>query len=148
MIEPTDSGERGSLSLEFIAFGLIVLVPLVYFVIAITSIQQHMLATDAAARHVARAISLSTDAGEADSRSSAVLGTIWAQYALAPENVGVAISCTPANVPCPSAGAIVHVEISTRVALPLVSGVPGLSDVASVPVRAEAVNRMGKAWSG
>lgn len=145
---PQHDTERGSLSLEFIAFGLVVLVPLVYAVIAIMSVQQGMLATDAAARHVARTISLASNAEQADARTAAVLDTIWEQYALSPEDIEVEVFCTPANVPCPSAGAIVHVAVSARMNLPFVGGVPGLDRIASVPVRAEAVNRMGKAWAG
>lgn len=146
MIDNTD--ERGSLSLEFIMFGVVVLVPFVYFIIALASVQQSMLAADAAARHVARGLSLATNADEADVRASAVLDTIWQQYSLAPDDVTVAVSCTPADIPCPSAGAIVHVEVGIRTSLPFVSGVPGLERLASVPVRAEAINRMGKAWAG
>lgn len=146
MIDDTD--ERGSLSLEFIMFGVVVLVPFVYFIIALASVQQSMLAADAAARHVARGISLATNADEADARASAVLDTIWQQYSLAPDDVSVAVSCTPADIPCPSAGAIVHVEIGIRTPLPFVSGVPGLERLASVPVHAEAINRMSKAWAG
>lgn len=143
-----DQAERGSLSLEFVMFGLVVLVPLIYFVIAIMAVQQNMLATDAAARHVARSISLASSPEQANARAAAVLETIWEQYSIRPGAVDVEVTCTPTNVPCPSAGVIVHVEISARTHLPFVSGIPGLERLASVPVYAQAVNRMGKAWAG
>lgn len=140
--------EAGSASLEFLTVGLLMLVPLIYVVVALGQIQHQALGAEAAARHVARTISLSTDAGAARSSASAVLASVAEQYDLDEGRLAMTISCVPASVSCPSAGATVRVQIATRVSLPLAPPVLGLDQIASVPVEASAVQRMSRFWSG
>ena len=60
--------DAGSAALEFIVVGLLMLVPLVYLVITLSLVQHQSLGTEAAARHIARAISTAEDAGAAEGR--------------------------------------------------------------------------------
>jgi Flp pilus assembly protein TadG len=140
------SDDAGSASLEFLTVGLLLLVPLVYVVVALGQIQHAALGAEAAARHIARAISLSTDDADARARASGVLDSVAAQYELDAGELTLAITCQPAGVSCPSAGATVRVQVQTRVALPLAPPVLGLDRLASVPIEAGAVQRMSRFW--
>ena len=140
--------DGGSASLEFLTVGLLMLVPLIYVVVALGQIQHQALGAEAAARHVARAISLSSDAASAGSSASQVLSAVMAEYDLDASITSLSISCVPASASCPTAGSTVRVSVATRVSLPLAPPVLGLDQVASVPVEASAVQRMSRFWSG
>lgn len=140
------SGDGGSAALEFIAVGVLMLVPLVYLVVALGQIQGQALGAEAGARHVARAIAAAPDAETASGRADAVLRSIVDEYGIDPDEVELSLSCRPAGSACPEAGATVVVTIATRVALPLVPSVLGLESLASVPVEASAVQKVSRFW--
>ena len=73
--------DGGSASLEFLTVGLLMLVPLIYVVVALGQIQHQALGAEAAARHVARAISLSSDAASAGSSAFEVQSAVMARVA-------------------------------------------------------------------
>ena len=60
------SSEAGSASLEFLTVGVILLVPLVYLVLAMSAIQAGALAVEGAARQAARVAVQAIDSGAAD----------------------------------------------------------------------------------
>jgi hypothetical protein len=138
--------EDGSAALEFIAVGVILLVPLVYLVIALGAIQEQTLGAEAAARHIARVVSRAPDAVTAAERSDAVLAGIVDEYGLDADAVEMTIVCTPAVVECPSAGATIIVTVAARVQLPLVPEMLGLDRATAVPVQAEAVQKVSRLW--
>lgn len=138
--------DGGSASLEFITVGLLMLIPLVYLVVALGTIQGQSLGVDAAARHTARAISLASDSDAAGQRADAVLTTVAAEYGIEPGELHVAVSCLPLASPCPSAGATVMVTVSTRVKLPLVPALLGLDRIASVSVEAASAQKVSRFW--
>lgn len=140
------ANEDGSAALEFITVGVILLIPLVYLVIALGTIQQQMLGVEAASRHTVRAIALADDAGTAAAEGAAVLAHAVTEYDIDPNAVEVSMTCAPEGVPCPSAGAIVTVTVSTRVALPLIPSLLGLDRAASVGVEGVAVQKMSRLW--
>lgn len=140
------TNDEGSASLEFITVGVILLVPLVYLVIALGAIQEQTLGAEAAARHTARAIAIAPDAASAAENGEAVLAGIIEEYGLDPEAIDVSLSCSPAGVDCPSAGATLIVTVAAQVRLPLVPPVFGLDRAASVTVQAEAVQKVSRLW--
>ncbi|HWS50023.1 MAG TPA: TadE family protein [Microbacterium sp.] len=142
------TNDDGSAALEFITVGVILLVPLVYLVIALGVIQEQTLGAEAAARHTARVISQAPDADSAASRSDAVLAGVIAEYGLDADAVRVGMTCTPAGVECPSAGATVIVTVATRVSLPFVPPVFGLDRIASIPLEASAAQKVSRLWGG
>ena len=71
-----DDGDRGSAALEFILVGLLMLVPLVYLIVSLGLIQGQSLGAEAAARHIARAVSTATDTADAQGRADAVLAAV------------------------------------------------------------------------
>lgn len=138
--------EEGSAALEFIAVGVILLVPLVYLVIALGSIQEQTLGAESAARHIARVVAQAPDATTAAARSDAVLTNIIDEYGLDADRVDVELSCTPAGVECPSAGATIIVMVATQVRLPLVPELFGLDRSTAIPVQAQAVQKVSRLW--
>jgi len=141
-----DDPERGSAALEFILIGLLLLVPLVYLIVALGLIQGQSLGAEAAARHIARAVSTASDAVDARGRADAVLAAVSDEYDL--DDVELSVSCTPAGAECPRAGATLHVTVRTTVTLPLVPPVLGLGDLAAIPVEASSAQKVSRFWSG
>ena len=139
-------GDEGSAALEFIAVGVIMLVPLVYLIVALGAIQEQSLGVEAAARHAARAMALAPDASAARARSEQVLAAVVAEYGMDAEELGVTLTCRPSGDGCPSAGGTLTITVTTRVALPLIPSVPGLADVASVTVEGSAAQKVSRLW--
>lgn len=143
-IEAAD--DRGSAALEFILVGLLLLVPVVYFIAALGLIQEQALGVEAGARHIARTISTSSDSDMARARADRVLTAVIEEYGLDPDAVELALTCRPATAVCPEAGATLVVHLSTHVALPLVPQLFGLDELASIPVEASAVQKVSRYW--
>ncbi|GAB2852921.1 hypothetical protein GCM10027024_30930 [Microbacterium insulae] len=141
-----DVCDQGSAALEFILVGLLLLVPLVYLVLALGSIQGQSLGAEAGARHAARAIATAADARDASERTDRVIGSVIDEYGLDPDAVEVSLECRPAAAGCPAAGATVVVTVRTTVTLPFVPSVLGLDRIASIPVEATAVQKVSRVW--
>ncbi|MDQ4214110.1 TadE family protein [Microbacterium capsulatum] len=144
---PGDSGERGSAALEFIALGVILLVPLVYLVLALGTIQGQVLGVESAARHAARMMSAATGPDDANVRADAAIRSAIGEYGLDASAVQTDVRCAPAGAGCPSAGATVVVTVSTRVALPFVPPVFGLDRAGSVPIQASSAYKVSRTWT-
>jgi Flp pilus assembly protein TadG len=141
-----DDPERGSAALEFIVVGMILLVSLVYLVVALGLIQGQALGVEAGARHIARVVSLSTDAASARGTAAGVLDSVVDEYGIDPDAVHLDLACLPAGAACPRAGATLVVTIRTTVALPLVPHVLGLDRLASIPVGASSAQKVSRFW--
>lgn len=139
-------GDEGSAAVEFIFVGLLLLVPIVYLVIALGSIQHQSLGVEAGARHIARAISSASDPLNADARAESVRDAVVAEYDLDAGAVAVDVTCAGAAAACPEAGATLVVTVSSTVALPLIPPVLGLDHLARVPVEATAVQKVSRFW--
>lgn len=139
--------DEGSAAVEFLLVGLIVLVPLVYLVIALGQIQNGALAAEAAARHLARAIATSSDAGDAQRRADRLARAVATEYDIDPTSFAVRVTCSPSHDGCPSGGATVRVEVRADIALPLVPALFDLDQAARVPVEAIGVQKVSRAWA-
>ena len=146
LLEGAEGREAGSAALEFIALGVILLVPLVYLVLALGTIQGQVLGVESAARHAARTMSTAADAADADDRARAAVASATEEYGMDPAGVELKIVCAPAGAACPSAGATVVVTVRARVALPLLPPVFGLDRIGSVPVQASSAYKVSRAW--
>lgn len=138
--------ETGSAALEFITVGVILLVPFIYLVLALGTVQHQMLGAESAARHTARAISAATGSADAERRVEQTMNATLAEYDMAAGDVALDLRCVPAGAVCPSAGATIVVSVSTRVALPFVPPIFGLDRVSSIPVEASAAQRISRTW--
>jgi len=138
--------DDGSAALEFIAVGVLLLVPLVYLIIALGAIQEQTLGAEAAARHTARAIALASDAESAERSGERVLAAVSDQYGMDPDAVEVSVTCSSQITACPSAGATITVVVTTKVSLPLIPAIFGLDEAASVSVEGTAVQKVSRLW--
>jgi Flp pilus assembly protein TadG len=136
--------DGGSASVEFVFAGLVLLVPILYLVIALGAVQEQALGVEAGARHTARAIATAPDAAAAKERAGRVLAAVAAEYGVDEHSLAVSVTCTPAGVACPEAGAIVRVSVSTTVQLPLVPPVLGLDRLTAVPVHATGLQKVSR----
>ena len=115
--------------------AILLLVPLVYIVLAVYDVQRHAFAATAAAR--ARSAPCSTSGASTNALPAARAA---AEVALADQDVDAGdvdlrLSCRPAG-DCLAPGSVVHVEVRTQVALPLVPTALG-DDVPSIRVDAQ-----------
>lgn len=138
--------ETGSAALEFVTVGVILLVPLVYLVIVLGSIQEQSLGAEAAARHMARAIALAPDAETAEMRSEEVLRGVVEEYGIESDSVEVSLTCVPASAECPAAGATIVVTVEVTVRLPFVPSVLGIDRALAIPLEASATQKISRQW--
>ena len=137
--------ESGSASLEFVTVGMIMLLPLVYLVLAVSSIQAGAFAAEGAARQAARVFVQSPDAGAGQAGAQRAL-----DFALADNGVSapasLAISCQPRPRECLTRQGYVTVVVEVAVPLPLVPSVLLGDFPLAVPLRATATEQVSRFW--
>jgi len=134
--------ERGSASLEFLTVGVLLLVPLVYLVLALASVQGGALAVEGAARQAAR---VAIAAGDRDATESVVERTVavaLADYGIDADAASVDIDCQAAD--CAAPGSRIRVSVRATVRLPLVPDVLDLDRLGSVPLDASATQTVSR----
>ena len=113
--------DDGSASLEFVAAGLILLLPIVYLVLALSSIQAGAFAAEAAARQAARLFVQQQTLEAAQGVADRAIQFALADYGVDQGDASVEITCAPAA--CLEPGAVVTVVVTVAVPLPLVPAV-------------------------
>jgi hypothetical protein len=138
--------DRGSASLEFITTGLILLIPLVYLMLTMSTIQGGALAVEAAARQAARVFVVADTAADAEDSVELAVAYALADYGLDGDDVTVSVSCSPSPDRCLTRRGFVTVTVQSRVTLPLVPSVLDLDAPLSVPLSAEATQQVSRFW--
>ena len=138
----TDDG--GSASLEFITAGLLLLVPLVFLVLAMSALQAASLGVEGAARQASRVYVQSESVGEARAAAARAVEVTLADYGLDAGDATVTISCRPHPSACLTRRGFVTVTVRTTVALPVAP--PGLElEVPSgIPVTASSTEQVSR----
>jgi predicted dinucleotide-binding enzyme len=134
--------DRGSAALEFLTAGVLLLVPLVYLVLALSAVQAGAFAVEGAARHAARVAALATDDGAARAAVERTARTVLEDAAIDSGAVSIGLSCEPTGA-CASAGARVRVEVTAAISLPLVPDIFGVN-VGTVTVEGVATQIVSK----
>lgn len=132
------SGDEGNAIVEFLGVALLLLVPVVYLVLTLGTLQAGAFAVDGAAREAARAFATAVDDTDGRARADSAVALALADQGLAPDRAPGALRLACSADPCRTPGASVTVTVEVAVPLP---GVPGwLQDVVplSVPVSATA----------
>jgi hypothetical protein len=125
------TNEQGSATVEFVAIGVLLLVPIVYLVILLGRVQAAAFAADGSARAAARAFVAATDDDEGRRRAeTAVRLGLMDQGFTDPADGDLFIECDRPGA-CLTPGSQVRVLVQVRVVLP---GVPRFLDRA-VPAR-------------
>jgi hypothetical protein len=130
------TADRGSAAVEFIAIGVLLMVPLVYLVVAMGRIQAASFAADSSAREAARAFVTTADEVEGRRRAvAAVRLGLLDQGFTDPQEADLVLECETPTA-CLTPGDRIRVRVEVRVVLP---GVPSFVDNAfstAVTVRA------------
>lgn len=115
---PGSFDQRGSAVVEFTFLGLLLMVPVVYFIITIGQIQGGSFAVVGAADQAAKVFVAQTDeqSGRAAAEQAAILA--MADYGHPAENARVDVRCDPGD--CSAAGSAVTVTVHLSVPLPFV----------------------------
>ena len=129
------SGDEGSASIEFIAAGLLLLVPLMYLVIALSGVQAAALAVEGGSRHAARVFVQARNDTIAFARATRAVD-FTASDANLEQSGTTRVRCSPVPADCLRAGSRVTVVVSTRIPLPFIPDLFGLRRFAAIPVSA------------
>ena len=119
-LEESDHPDRGSAIVEFVALGLLLLIPVIYLVVTVSRVQAGSFAVVAASEQAGQAISVM----EADSFNQAAIHEIAAVAALDhgfdAQDLALEVSCSDGS--CTSPGAVATVHARLTVGLPAVPG--------------------------
>lgn len=122
--------ERGSAIVEFIGLSVLLAIPLMYLMLAISMVQASNLAAVAAADQAARIVSHSNatpDSGTSGTREKAehAIADVMNGYGIAADNASLSVECSG---PCPGPGSLITARVEVRVPLPFVpEGVQGIA---------------------
>jgi hypothetical protein len=122
-IRSTADRERGSAVVEFVSIGILLLLPLVYFVIAMARIQAAAFAADGSAREAARAFVTAADDPDAQRRARIAVRLGLLDQGFDSEDGALWVECE--RTPCLTPGGQVVTRVQVRVVLP---GVPRFID--------------------
>ncbi|MFT4284542.1 MAG: hypothetical protein QM598_06885 [Protaetiibacter sp.] len=141
-------GDDGSASLEFITVGVLLLVPLVYLVLVVSSLQAGSLGVEGAARQASRVFVQAETEAEARAAAERAIRVTLADYGVDASEAEVAISCRPDPGDCLARRGFVTVELMTVVPLPFAPPALGLDVALAVPVRATATEQVSRFRAG
>lgn len=141
----TDS--EGSASLEFIGAGLVLLVPIVYLVLALSAVQAATLAVDGAARQATRVYVQSGSVAAARLAAARAIEVTLADYGLDAGDASVAITCRPRPAACLTRRGFVTITIGMTIPLPLQPPFLDTGLPAGLPVSATATEQVSRFWS-
>ena len=138
--------EAGSASLEFITVGMLLLVPIVYLVLALSALENASFGVEGAARQATRVFVQSASDGDAEAAARTAIEVTLADYGLDAAHAHVEVSCRPNPSRCLTRRGFVTVSITTTVPLPLVPPVLQLHLPAGIPVQSVATEQVSRFW--
>lgn len=133
---------QGSASLEFITVGMVMLIPLVYLVLAMSAIQGGALAAEGAARQGARVFVQADTLADAEDSAERAIEFALNNYGLDTSNTSVEITCTPNPADCLARHGYVTVTVAVQVTLPLAPPVLTGNFPVHVPLDATATQQV------
>jgi len=142
------AGDEGSASIEFMTVGVLMLVPLVYLVLVMSSLQSAALGVEGAARQASRVFVQAETEAEAHAAAERAIRVTLADYGLDATDADVAITCRPDPADCLTRRGFVTVEIATLVPLPFAPPALALDVPAGVPVQAISTEQVSRFRAG
>ncbi|GAB2734840.1 hypothetical protein [Sinomonas soli] len=109
-------GEGGSAVVEFVFLGVLLLVPVVYFVLTVAALQGASFAAAAAADHAAKTFARAADESSAHAAAAVSVRVALADFGLAEQTSRLEVACD--REPCLQAGAVVRASVHVEVPLP------------------------------
>jgi hypothetical protein len=134
--------DTGSAALEFITAGMILLVPLVYLVVALSAMQGGAFAVEGAARQAARVYVQAPDEAAAYSGALRAVRVGLEDYSIPGDTAAMTIDCGAGG--CLARRSTVSVTVRIRVPLPLVPDLLSLRKAASIPMEAVATQTVSR----
>ncbi|MFM9275402.1 hypothetical protein [Pseudarthrobacter sp. NKDBFgelt] len=116
--EGREEHERGSAVVEFTFLGLLLMVPLVYFVITVGQIQGGSFAVVGAADQAAKVYVAQPDEPTAQAAAEQAVSIALADFGHQPDKASISTTCDPAD--CQAPGTAVTITVSLSVPLPFV----------------------------
>ncbi len=138
--------DAGSASLEFITVGMLLLVPIVYLVLALSALEKASFGVEGAARQATRVFVQSGSEGDAEAAAQTAIAVTLADYGLDAHDARVQVTCRPDPTDCLTRRGFVTVSISTTVPLPLIPPVLTLDLPAGIPVQSVATEQVSRFW--
>lgn len=121
---PAGGPDDGSAVVEFVALGTLLLVPVVYFVLAVAHVQAGAFAVVGAAQQASQVLARAEPGELSGAGLGAAAELAAADHGFPPGQLSVRLECSDAI--CATPGAVATVHSSLDVPLPLVPGVTGL----------------------
>lgn len=137
-------GEAGSASLEFLTVGLLLLVPTVYLVIALSALQNAAFGIEGAARQASRVFVQAQSVPEAEAAAARAIEATLDDYGVDPGSVEVSISCRPNPSACLTRRGFVTVSLDAVVPLPGLPSVLGIDLPAGLPISATSTEQVSR----
>jgi hypothetical protein len=140
--------DDGSASLEFITAGILLLVPLVYLVSALSVLQGAAFASEGAARQAARVFvqSETTEQGAAAAQQAAAMA--FSDFGITDGVSPLEYSCDPVPDACLTRAGHVTVTVRVAVPLPLLPAFLGDKNSGSIPFIATATQTVSRFHTG
>ena len=140
--------ERGSAIVELTWLGLLLLVPLVYVIVTVFTVQRSAYGASEAVRAAARAYVLSPDVATANARAVDAAQLSMRDQGVQLATDDVVIRCEPSPAACLTPGSSVVVAIALEVRLPLAPSVLGQSAALDVRSRVahRALQQLSRVW--
>lgn len=113
---PRAKGERGSVVVEFLGLGVLLVAPLIYVLVTLAQFQAASLAAVTIADQAARIQAQAPDAATAEARRQVAVAEMARGHGVDPADVTVSMHCDSA---CPGHNVHVHAEVGISVQLPL-----------------------------
>lgn len=117
-------GDEGSAVVEFVALGTLLLVPVVYFVLAVAQVQAGAFGVVAAAQQASQVLARAEPGALSASGLTAAAQLAAADQGFAPDRLALRVECSDGA--CAAPGAVATVHATLEVPLPLV---PGFTDL-------------------
>jgi Flp pilus assembly protein TadG len=116
--------EQGSALVELTWLGILLLVPLLWIVVSVFEVQRGAFAVSGAARAAGRAYALAPSDTVGQSRAEAAARQVLVDQGVGDQPLGLVVTCAPVG-DCHAPGAMITVNLSSRVDLPLLPDVLG-----------------------
>ncbi|MHA7153611.1 hypothetical protein [Arthrobacter sp. TMN-50] len=123
----TNDEERGSAVIEFVFLGLVLLVPVIYFVLTIGQLQAGSFAVVGAADQAAKVYVTGESATEATSQARQAAFLVLGDFGFDPSAAEIDIRCTG---DCMTPGSRVTVAVRLGISLPFMPASRGVGDSA------------------
>jgi hypothetical protein len=139
---PEATPESGSAAVEFLTLGILLLVPVVYLVLVLATLQGASFAAEGAARQAARVLVLAPTDADGRRAAAAAVQVGLADWRIPESAAEVDIRCSPDPADCLVARGTAAVTVRVVVALPLLPQALEIGAPGAIGVQAHAVQRV------